>query len=68
MQYINTEILLRELDRRLYNFRHGDEDTFFSVMSEIDEASLVELDNALTTVIESKTEYTLKNLLETDHD
>lgn len=68
MQYINTEILLRELDRRLYNFRHGEFDTFFSVMSEIDEPSLVELDNALTTVIESKTEYTLKNLLETDHD
>lgn len=68
MQYINTEILLRELDRRLYSFRHGEFDTFFSTMLEIDEASLVELDKALTNVIESKTEYTLKNLLEIDHD
>jgi len=53
MDRISTVIIVRELHRRLYNFRvKGEYDTFFSAMCDIDEPSVVDFDNALTNMLD----------------
>ena len=53
MDRISTVIIVRELHRRLYNFRvKGEYDTFFSSMCDIDEPSVVDFDNALTNMLD----------------
>lgn len=53
MDRVSTIIIVRELHRRLYNFRvKGEYDTFFSSMCDIDEPSVVDFDNALTNMLD----------------
>lgn len=53
MDQISTVFLVRALHRRLYNFRvHGEYDTFFSGMCNIDEQSVVDFDSALTNMLD----------------
>lgn len=68
MDNISTIIILRELDKRIHLYKQGDPDSFLSLMCDIDEHSVVQLDNALTSVLHSYAEYqvnmVMKNLEE----
>ena len=63
MDDISTVILVRELDKRIHMYRmqqkHGQlpEDTFLEEMCYVNEQSVVDLDNALSKVLEYHAEH-----------
>ena len=66
MDGISTVILVRALQHRLYNFRSkGEYDTFFSAMCDIDEQSVVDLDSALTKLLDIYDEDAVMRLINT---
>ena len=66
MDKIATIILLREISKRLYRFRaYGKHDTFFSAMCDIDEQALVDLDQAMYTLLDIYDEDAIMRILNT---
>lgn len=66
MDGISTVMLVRAINRRLYNFRvKGEYDTFFSAMCDIDEQSLVDFDSALTNLLDIYDEDAIMRMINT---
>lgn len=63
MDNISTIIILRELDKRIHMYKQGDIDSFLSLICDIDEESVVQLDKALESVLHSYAEYQVNNVV-----